>query len=182
MTTWVVLLRAINLGSHNKVPMPALRAALSEAGFQGVRSYVQSGNLVFRSPHRSPRRVAHAVHDLVDRQFGVDAPVVVRTPAQLTATIAANPFPDAAEDRPKLLHVSFLAEEPSPEGVQALLAEPLATDTCRVVGQDLFIDYTDGVHGSKLTPNFLSRRLGVEGTARNWRTVLAIADLCQASM
>lgn len=181
MTMWVILLRAINLGAKNKVPMPALREAMSAAGFRDVGTYVQSGNVVATSAHRSPYRVADAVHDLVVSEFGVDVPVIVRTPSELTAAVAANPFPQAAAERPKALHVWFLAATPSTEGVEALLAEPVAADACQVVEDQLYIDYVDGVHGSTLTPDFLRRRLGVDGTARNWRTVLAIADMLHAT-
>ncbi|HET7173347.1 MAG TPA: DUF1697 domain-containing protein [Nocardioidaceae bacterium] len=179
MTTWVSLLRGINLGGHNKVPMPALRKALEAVGFDAVRTYVQSGNLVTESDHESAGGVAAVVHDVVAAEFGIDVPVLVRSPAQLAAVVASNPFPAAALDRPRMLHVSFLVSAPPAAAVQRLMADPLAAERCRVVGQDLYLDYGAGVHGSRLTPDFLRRRLGVDGTARNWRTVLALHDLCR---
>jgi uncharacterized protein (DUF1697 family) len=175
--TWVSLLRAVNLGARNKVSMPILRKALEAAGLEDVRTYVQSGNIVSRSRHRRPAAVSSVVHDVIKSEFGLDILVVVRTPEQLAAVIAANPFAEAARDRPKQLAVSFLAGKPKAAAVDALLAEPAAADVCRVVDDNLYIDYEAGVHGSRLTPAFLERRLGVEGTARNWRTVLALADL-----
>lgn len=179
MTTWVSLLRGINLGSHNKVPMPALRKALEAAGFDAVRTYVQSGNLVTESEHGSAGEVAAAVRGVVAAEFGIDVPVMVRSPDQLAAVVASNPFPAAARERPRMLHVSFLASAPPATAVERLMSDQLAVDRCRVVGQDLYLDYGDGVHGSRLTPDFLRRRLGVDGTARNWRTVLALHDLCR---
>jgi uncharacterized protein (DUF1697 family) len=86
--------------------MPALREALADAGFTEVQTYVQSGNVVFTSRHRSPAAVADAVRDLVRDRFDVDQPVVVRTPEQIGSLIEANPFADAAAERPKLLHGS----------------------------------------------------------------------------
>ncbi|MFN8169302.1 MAG: DUF1697 domain-containing protein [Candidatus Nanopelagicales bacterium] len=80
MPTWVALLRAVNLGSHNKVNMPALRAALTEVGFGDVRTYVQSGNVVLSSPARTPTKVAAGVGDVLRASFGIDTPVLVRTP------------------------------------------------------------------------------------------------------
>ncbi len=107
----------------------------------------------------------------------MDSPVVVRTPSQLDLVVKANPFPEAASERPRMLHVVFLAGVPDVAGVKALAGHELAKDVCRVDGDHLYVDYGEGVHGSRLTPQFLSRVLSVEGTARNWRTVLALREL-----
>jgi len=177
MASWVCLLRAINLGARNKVPMPALREALAEAGFTDVQTYVQSGNLVVSSRHRGAAAVSSAVRELVRERFDVDQPVVVRTPQQIHAVVAGNPFPDAGAERPKLLHVVFLTGAPAADGVQRLHTAELTREVVRVVGEDMYVDYLDAVHGSKLTPAYFKRHLQVEGTARNWRTVLALAEL-----
>ncbi len=180
MPTWVSLLRAVNLGSRNKVPMAALREALSQAGFDHVRTYVASGNVVTRSRHRSPERVAAQVHAVVAELTGLEVPVMVRSPADIDAVLAANPWPQATRERPKLVHVVFLAGEPTEESVEALHAETFGAEACRVIGRELYVDYVASVHASRLTPAFFARRLGVDGTARNWRTVQALADLCRA--
>ena len=177
MPTWVALLRAINLGSRNKVAMPALRQALGDAGFTDVRTYVQSGNVIASSPHRSPAKVAETITALVKEEFGLDVPVVVRTADQLHHVVTANPFPDAARERPRLLHVSFLIAEPDPGRVTALHSDESMSEVCRVDGDHLYIDYRDGVQGSRLTSAYFARRLGVDGTARNWRTVTTLAQL-----
>lgn len=177
MARWVCLLRAVNLGARNKVPMPALRQALAEAGFTAVQTYVQSGNLVVSSSHRSAPAVSAAVRSLVRERFAVDQPVVVRTPARIRALVEANPFPVAAAERPKLLHVIFLTGPAAPQAVERVHADELTRDVVRIVGDDMYVDYGDVVHGSKLSPDYFRRRLEVEGTARNWRTVLALAEL-----
>lgn len=179
VTTWICLLRAINLGARNKVPMPALRESLTQAGFTDVRTYVPSGNVVACSRHRSPATVSAAVADVVRRDFGVDQPVVVRSPEQVERVIAENPFVEAAAERPTLLHVSFLLGTPGAVGVDAIHTQELTRDACRVVGDHLYIDFGDAVHGSKLTGPRLARLLGVDGTARNWRTMLALAELAR---
>jgi uncharacterized protein (DUF1697 family) len=178
--TWVSLLRAVNLGARNKVPMAALREALSQAGFDSVQTYVASGNVVTRSRHRSPERVAALVHSVVAELTGLEVPVMVRSPADINNVLAANPWPQATHERPTLVHVHFLAEQPTPERVEALYADDSAAGSCRVVGREMYVDYVTGVHASRLTPAFFTRRLGVDGTARNWRTVQALADLCRA--
>lgn len=183
MPTWVSLLRAVNLGAHNKVPMPALRTALSEAGFQQVRTYVASGNVLTSSRHRSPDRVAADVRRVIAELTGLGIEVMVRSPADMQAVVTANPWPQATRCRPTLVAVSFLSAAPSTERVAALHAETSGPDAgpscCRVIGRELYVDYVDSVHGSRFTPAFFERRLAVRGTARNWRTVEAIVDLCR---
>lgn len=177
MPTWIALLRAINLGARNKVSMPRLRELLAANGFDDVRTYVQSGNIVARSRQRSAPAVQERVAQLITREFGLTVPVVVRSPDEVGAVIRSNPFPEAARARPKLLHVSFLSGDPDPGGVAALHGDEVSGDRCRVDGRHLYVDYAEGMHGSRLTPAYFSRRLGVDGTARNWRTVLALAEL-----
>jgi uncharacterized protein (DUF1697 family) len=176
MPVWVSLLRAINLGSHNKVSMPVLRGLLEQAGFEEVRTYVQSGNIVTRSSHRSADTVARLVRDLVADHFTVDTPVVVRSPAQLRAVLTWNPFPEAAAEHPKVVMVHHLLETPKPPDVAALLAERVP-EQMAVRGDEVVIDYGDHIHGSTVTPTWLSRRLKVEGTARNWRTLTALVEM-----
>lgn len=177
MPTWVSLLRAVNLGPRNKVSMPRLREALEASGFEAVQTYVQSGNIVARSVHRSKGAVAAEIGGLVEREFGFHTPVVVRTKDDLSRVVAENPFSDASRERPRSFHVVFLDAAPAADRVAAL--HGLVGGVCRVESDHLYVDYQDGVHGSKLTPAFFSRQLGVEGTARNWQTVLALEEIAR---
>ncbi|MGI8870825.1 MAG: DUF1697 domain-containing protein [Mycobacteriales bacterium] len=177
MTLWVALPRAINLGSHNKVPMPALRDVLTAAGCTDVRTYVQSGNIVFRTPLRSAAAVRKLVVGILAREFTVTTSAAVRTAAQIDAVIAANPFPDATAERPKVVQVTFLDAQPIPAAAAALRELPVATERTELIGAELYVDYGESIHASKLTPDRLRRVLRVDGTARNWTTVSAIAAL-----
>ncbi len=174
MPTWVSLLRAVNLGARNKVNMPALRDSLGAAGFDDVRTYVQSGNIVARSSHRSPAKVAAAVHQVIADDFGMDVPVVVRSGRDLADVVAANPFGDAAA-RPVHVHVIFLAARPAAAAVAAFEQADLGPDRARVAGSDVYAWYADASKASRVGAAL--RRLGVEGTARNWRTVTTLAQL-----
>ncbi len=179
MPTWIALLRAVNVGGRNLVSMPRLREVLAADGFGEVQTYLQSGNIVASAPQRSSAAVEERIGAVIAQEFGLTVPVVARTPAQLAEVIGGNPFPAAAVERPKLLHVTFLADDPAADGVAAMHSDDLTKQSCRVDGRHLYVDYVDGVHGSKLTPAYFERRLGVEGTARNWRTVLALADMAR---
>ena len=176
MPVWVSLLRGVNLGARNQVGMPALREALAAAGFRDVRTYLQSGNVVATSSHRSADRVAGAVRDVVRERFGVDTAVVVRTPAQLRDVLDWCPFPEAVAS-PTTLHVVHLATEPAAGRVADLLAADWTPDAVAVRGREAVVAYAATMHGSRLQHATLTRRLGVDGTARNWRTLTALVDL-----
>lgn len=175
MPTWVALLRAVNLGSRNKVPMPRLRTALAEAGCTDVRTYVNSGNVVLGSPLRSPAGVGALVHDVVLAQFGVDTPVIVRTGPQLAAVLDWNPFPAAAAERPNLVAVLHLSGTPDAAAVAALLAADHAPVRIAHRGEEVVVDWYDRT--GRPSVERAVGKLGVPATARNWRTLTALVGL-----
>lgn len=168
MPVWVSLLRGVNLGARNQVSMPRLREALESAGFADVRTYVQSGNVVARSRHRSRDRVASEVRALVREHFGVDAAVIVRTPAQLASVLDWNPFPTDAVARPATVQVIHLTERPDKDRLAALLAEDWAPDDVAARGEEVVIRYAATMHRSRLQHATVLRRLGADwvSTAR----------------
>ncbi len=175
MPTWVALLRAVNLGSHNKVSMPRLRTVLTEAGFADVRTYVNSGNVVLGSPLRSPAKVGTAVHDVILEHFGVDTPIIMRTGSQLAAVLAWNPFPEAAAERPNLVAVLHLSAEPDPDAVVTLLAADHGPVRVAHRGEEIVVDWHDRT--GRPSVERAVARLGVQATARNWRTLTALVEL-----
>ena len=161
MATWVALLRAVNLGSRNKVPMPALRAALADAGYGDVRTVIASGNVVF-STRTKPS--ARTLESLIADEFGVRTTVILRSAAQLRTLHSARPFADNA-------HVAFLAARPrSTKPIEGL-------DEFEVVGSDIVLHFPSGYAAAQLTGAVIEKRLGVEATVRNWNTVEKLADL-----
>lgn len=171
------LLRAVNLGAHNKVPMPALREHLAEVGFDDVRTYVQSGNIVTRSAHRSAAEVGKLVAAVVKDNFGVDTIVVVRSPKQLSAILDWNPFPDATEREPKWVQVVHLTGTPDQAAVSRLLTADVGDEAIAAKGKEIVVDYADGIQASKADRAIKQAKLGVEGTARNWRTLTALVEM-----
>ncbi|HET7568347.1 MAG TPA: DUF1697 domain-containing protein [Gaiellaceae bacterium] len=168
---WLVLLRAVNLGPRNKVPMAELRRLLEEAGHGPARTYIASGNVLFDGPRSRPRAAA-ALERLVTDAFGVETVAMLRTPAELAAVVAGNPFGrDTAHT-----HVSFLAGKPA-AGAAARIAALAGREQVELAGTHAYVRYPDGVGRSTLTAARLEQLLGVAGTVRNWRTVLALAEL-----
>ena len=169
---WVVLLRAVNLGARNKVPMAELRKALEAAGYDGVRTYIASGNILLDGP-RKRDVVAAEVERLIATKFRVDTTAIVRTPKELAAVVAGHPF---GRDTSKS-HVVFLAGKPKQAGVKRLAEVDPSPDRVVLAGADVYLQYQDGVQGSRLSAAQLERLLGVRATHRNWRTVAALAEL-----
>lgn len=168
-----ILLRAVNLGKRNKVPMAELRTLCGRLGLQGVSTYIASGNIICDAPED----IGRALRDLesaIEAEFGVATPAIARTHTELSNALHANPY-TGYED--KLMHVVYLADEPEPAGVAALAERDFGPDACTVVGREVYANYAHGSHGSKLTPPVLQRLLGVPGTARNWRTAIKLAEL-----
>lgn len=177
MPVWVALPRGINLGARNKVNMPRLRAALAAGGFAGVRTYLQSGNVVAESGHTEPAAVSDAVRAVLAEEFDVDVPVVVRTPEQLRAVLTWCPFPADAARRPTFVHVLHLAAEPDADRVAALRAEDWGPDELAVRGPEVVLRYDETMRTSRMQYPKVLKRLGVDGTGRNWRTLTALVDL-----
>jgi uncharacterized protein (DUF1697 family) len=177
MATWICLLRAVNVGGRNKVPMAQLREALTSAGFGDVRTYVQSGNVVLTSTIRSREKIGTAMRDVIAQEFNVDTPVIVRTPEELQAIVVWNPFPDVADADPKRLHIVHLTATPDSDAVMALLNADWAPDHIKVEGSEVAICYSESMDTSKLQYPKVFKQLGVDGTARNWRTVQTLVEL-----
>ncbi|MGN6090367.1 MAG: DUF1697 domain-containing protein [Actinomycetales bacterium] len=177
MPEWVCLLRAINLGARNKVNMPALRVALADAGMRNVRTYLQSGNVVLESDLADPEQLALAVRKTVEGCSGVDTPVIIRTPAEMREVVAWDPYPGAAARDPRLVTIVHLQKAPDGEAIARATGVDWGRDVLQVRGREAAICYAESMHQSRLQYQRLLTLLGVDGTARNWRTELAIADL-----
>jgi uncharacterized protein (DUF1697 family) len=169
---WVVLLRAVNLGARNKVPMPRLRSLLEEAGYGDVRTYIASGNILLDGP-RSGTAIAHDLERVVAAEFGVDTTAIVRKPAELAALVSKHPF---GRDTSRS-HVVFLASRPTPSAAERLAAADHSPDRGVLAGKDVYVQYGAGVQHAHLSAARLERLLGVAATHRNWRTVVALAEL-----
>ena len=179
MSTYVALLRGINVGGKNMIPMAALRSSLTELGYEDVVTYIQSGNIVFRSPRGKADDVAAAIERQISATFGKSVTVIVRTPAELEAIAERNPFLTAAADVSKL-HVVFLASPPAPEAAAGLDPERSPPDEFRLEGREIFLHLPNGMGRSKLSIDYFERKLRVAATARNWKTLLTLIALAQA--
>jgi uncharacterized protein (DUF1697 family) len=174
--TWLALLRGINVGGKNKLPMKDLTAIFVAARCTEVRSYIQSGNIIFQASPAASARLPGVISASIASRFGYKVPVVLRTLEQIAKVLADNPFLEAgaAEDE---LHVMFLADTPALERVAALDPDRSPPDTFEVLGQEIYLRLPNGVADSKLTNVYFDSKLATVGTARNWRTVNKLFEL-----
>lgn len=172
----VALLRGVNVGGANRLPMRDLAEIFRDAGCADVRTYIQSGNVVFAASGSLARRVPGLVSEAVRRRFGVDTPLLIRTAAELAAVVRRNPFLKSGAD-PATLHVVFLRDRPGPAGVARLDPGVSPPDEFRVLGCEVYLRCPDGIGRSKLTMPYFESRLKTTGTTRNWRTVLTLLEM-----
>lgn len=175
MPTQIALLRGINLGARNRVPMAELREHLTGLGYGDVRTLLQSGNVVLDADAAPERLAADLERELAER-FGVRSPVVVRTREQLAAVVALDPLRGAVtEDR--LYQVSFLSAEPPREALATLAAADLGAERYAHHGREIYAWHPHGIHSSPLARMLSDKRLGVLATARNWSTTVKLLEL-----
>jgi len=157
--------------------MPELRVLLTDAGFEDVQTYVQSGNVVLSSG-ASPDDLAARASSLIEERFGFDVDVIVRTADELASVVQANPLADIA-DNPKRYQVSFCDGEPDPAAVEKIAAAAAPAERLVAIGRELYAWHPDGVGRSKMWNKLAGKTLGVRATARNWTTVTTLLEMAQ---
>ncbi len=190
MATHVALLRGINVGGRNKVPMAALREVVTSLGHTGVTTYIQSGNVLFTAPGTSTRELAASLESAIGAAFGIWASVVVLTRDDLAKVLSDNPYSDEAN--PKLVHVVFLNSAPSQDLLDRITAAENAAaakggrDTFTAIGPALFVHTPDGFGTSELAQSVFriigapatQKKEAIAATARNWATATKLLALC----
>ena len=175
---YVALLRGVNVGGKNKLPMADLRDIFTAAGGAAVQTYIQSGNVVFEAAQDLAERVPEIVTRAIRRRFGYETAVVMRSSEELRRVVSSNPF-DTSGD-PRFLHVAFLEDTPGAEAVSRLDPQRSPPDTFAVRGRNVHLHYPNGVARSKLTNEYLAAQLQTASTMRNWRTVLSLLEMVDA--
>lgn len=178
MSVWIALFRGINVGGRNSIPMAELREDLSSIGLRDVRTYIQSGNVVFTAASRSPSSLATKIRRIVKDNRDFQPEVIVLCQSDLENSINRNPFKTETQE-PKSLHFFFLAESPAEPKIDLIESAKSATENYRLVENVFYLHAPDGIARSKLARN-VEAWLGVTATARNFRTVEKIQSMIQA--
>ena len=179
MPTYIAMIRGINVGGHKRVKMDQLRAGCENLGFEDVKTYIQSGNIVFRAAKMSDVALAKKLADCITRDFGFSADVFTRTNQEMNRVIENNPLLREKGVDGSKLHVVFLAEKPAPASLKKLQELTLAPDRVRSLDREIYFYFPNGVSGSSLWKHPLDKVLRITGTMRNWNTVNKLYEMAR---
>lgn len=172
MTRYVALLRGINVGGNKKVPMAELRMVAEDLDWADVKTYINSGNLLFSSSKKVSTLTAELERGIAD-QFGFEVPVIIRSEPQLRSVLIQNPYPEGS---PAQVNVAFCLSEPETGASDRLVEIATADERFKIIGSEVYVDYAGGLGRSKLAAKF-DALIGVRSTTRNIRTVAKLVDL-----
>lgn len=178
MKTYIALFRAINVGGKNRLPMKELVAVLEGLGARKVKTYIQTGNVVFESVEREALQLSGKMGREIKKRRGFEPHILLLELEDIERAIRKNPFPEAASD-PKALHAGFLASKPEKPDLKALDSLKSGSERFRVIDRVFYLHAPDGIGRSKLAAR-AEKLLGVPMTDRNWRTVCTIREMAQS--
>lgn len=173
------MLRGVNVTGHNKIKMEALRALYESLGLRNPQTYIQSGNVVFRTKGQDLTALAKRIENAIERSFGFRPAVIVRTTDALRDVIAKSPFAGRRGINPSKLLVTFLASHPSTEARELVLKLEVEPEELRIDGREVFIHYPNSMARPKLPWTKMEKMLKTSGTGRNWNTVTKLLDIAE---
>jgi uncharacterized protein (DUF1697 family) len=180
MKTYIALLRGINVAGQKKIKMADLRSFLSELSFQNIRTYIQSGNIIFESPKSNCLDLEQKIKTLIAEKYTFDVPVIVREAEEFIEIRDANPYFET-DVEVKKLYISFLSQAPTKEAIEKFnqfCIDKNIEDLFEIKNREIHLKYSlKEMHKSKLSNNLFERILKVRATTRNWRTVNKLIEL-----
>lgn len=178
MTICISILRGINVSGQKKILMNDLVRLYQKLGFIGIRTYIQSGNVVFKCPDKIPSsKVPGLIKEEILRQYKFEVPVIIRTSEEMNETVRNNPFLKDKDINPEKLHVTFLSGLPGKEKLAALEKIDPSRDKFIVKGKEVYLHCPVSYGETKLSNSFFEKSLGVTATTRNWKTVNKLAEM-----
>jgi len=179
MPVLISMLRGVNVGAHNRIKMDVLRALYESLKLEEPRTYVQSGNVIFRSKEKNLPALAKKIQDGIGKEFGFRPEVILRTADDLRQALAANPFAKRRDVEPGKLLITFLVAEPGPYAQSALRNLKDYPEELHLKGRELYIYFPDGAGKSKLPWSSVEKLFKVTGTARNLNSVTKMLEMAE---
>ncbi len=176
MTTYIAMLRGINVSGKNIIKMTDCRKSMQDLGLDDVTTYIQSGNIIFKTPAIPITKLTKLIQQKIKDDFGISASVTVKTLANLKKTIDNNPFLKLNNHAPSTLHVTFLSESPTKINIEKL-SKIQSQDEAWVRDDEIYLYCPNGYGRTKLTNNYFERTLLVSATTRNWKTISRLYEL-----
>jgi len=179
MPVYISMLRGVNVGGHNKIKMDTLRDLCVYLECENPRTYVQSGNVIFRAKEKNPAKLAKKIQDAIEKKFGFRPEVILRTVQEMRKALAANPFAKRTGIEPGKLLVTFLAAAPAPEAQAVIDTLKHHPEELHLIGRELYIYFPNGAGQSKLPWSQVERLFKVTGTARNLNSVIKMLEMAE---
>jgi uncharacterized protein (DUF1697 family) len=180
MAVVIALLRGVNVGGHNKIKMEALRALFESLKLRDPHTYIQSGNVVFRTKERDLGILTQRIENGIERTFGFRAAVILRTTSDLRDVILRNPFATRRGIDPHKLLVTFLASDPDADARSQVLKIKIESEELKIDGREAYIYFPNGIARSKLSWATIAKTLKTSGTARNWNSVTKLLEIAES--
>ncbi len=175
MQIYIALLRGINVGGHKKIKMAELREALSKNGFEGVQTYIQSGNILFQKEEKDAIKLAQQIHDVIQNRFGFSVPVLVVTLEEVQRILTNNPFGKKPEE--SQLFFTLLKQIPEPKNISEFENLHFQNEDFSITDSCVYLSFIGSYHKAKLNNNFIEKKLKVEATTRNLRTMRKLLEM-----
>jgi len=177
---YIALLRGINVGGHNILKMEVLRKVLQENGFESVKTYIQSGNIIFKTEKSKPIQLIEKISEIIEKEFDFKVPVIVLTIEQLKSIILDNPYLKESSKSEPFMHVTFLSDTPNSKTIADIVANNKDDDELRLGKKVLYLYCPNSYSKSKLVNTFLEKKLKLHTTTRNWKTTLKLLEIAEA--
>lgn len=179
MKTYIALLRGINVSGHNIINMDALKGALGDLNFSAIRTYIQSGNILFETDRTDTNHLAKMIGETILEHFGCSVPVIIRNQPELEFISKNNPFLRGRLENTENLYVSFLTETPEDTKVKKIMEIKFLPDEFIISGNEIYLFCPDGYGRTKLSNQFFENKLKTTATTRNWKTILKLKQLME---
>jgi len=183
MTTYISMLRGINVGSQKKIRMKDLRDLYESLNFRNCQTYIQSGNVIFKFDDISSSKLSIKIEKQIKKVFGFDVPVFIRTKDELAKIIEDNPFiskeNSLTKEDLKLFHVTFLSDSPAQLPIKEIDLIKNESEKFSIVSKEIYLFLPNGYARTKLSNGFFEKKLKVSATTRNWRTVNKLYDIAK---
>lgn len=177
MKKYIALLRGINVGGHKKIKMVDLKAMMEKSGFKGVQTYIQSGNIVFKSEAEKLQNLEMRIKNSIENTFGFDVPVVVKTRTEMVKILKDNPFTKKEDLEANKIYYVLLQSEPEHDAIVNIDPEKYPNETFLIHTNCVYLNCKNGAGKAKLTTNVIERKLKVSATTRNHKTILKLLEI-----
>jgi uncharacterized protein (DUF1697 family) len=178
MKTYISFLRGINMTGHNIIQMADLKVLYQMLGFEDVETYIQSGNVIFRSSKNIEKSdISLMIEEAITLKYNYRVPVMIKTVAELHSLLSVNPFLNEESFDPAKMAVIFVREELSRQRIEKVSNLDYPPDKFRIVGNEIFIWCPNGFGRSKIYTGFFEKKMGINGTGRNWKTITTLLDI-----